>query len=74
MQSDSVAALPSGDHVLLVGQDRAGRWVVQETDGFVGGLFVNRDAALHFARAERRRFGDARVEVVTALLRSPLAA
>jgi len=42
---------PRPPHVLL-GQDRLGNWVVQDPMGMRGGLFVNRDAALRFARAE----------------------
>jgi hypothetical protein len=42
---------PRPQHV-LVGQDRRGNWVVQDAKGVRGGLFVNRDAALRFARAE----------------------
>jgi hypothetical protein len=41
-------------HVLLVGQDRRGNWVVQEQSGDRGGLFVSRDAALRFVRDENR--------------------
>lgn len=39
--------------ILLVGRDRRGRWTVQENHGLLGGAFISRDAALHFARAER---------------------
>jgi hypothetical protein len=36
----------------MVGQDHRGNWVVQDQKGICGGLFVNRDAALRFARSE----------------------
>jgi hypothetical protein len=36
----------------MVGQDRRGNWVVQEQKGMRGGLFVNREAALRYVRAE----------------------
>jgi hypothetical protein len=36
----------------MVGQDRRGNWVVQDPTGNRGGLFVDRDAALRFVRAE----------------------
>ena len=36
----------------MVGQDRRGNWVVQDPRGNCGGLFVDRDAALRFVRAE----------------------
>ena len=38
--------------VFMVGQDRRGNWVVRDQKGVCGGLFVTRDAALRFARAE----------------------
>jgi len=40
--------------VFLVGQNCHGNWVVQEQSGDHGGLFVNRDAALHYVRDENR--------------------
>ena len=36
----------------MVGQDRRGNWVVRDQNGVCGGLFVTRDAALRFVRAE----------------------
>ena len=38
--------------LFMVGQDRRGNWVVKDQRGICGGLFVNRDAALRFVRAE----------------------
>jgi hypothetical protein len=38
--------------VFMVGQDRRGNWVVRDQRGVCGGLFVTRDAALRFVRAE----------------------
>lgn len=38
--------------LFTVGQDRRGNWVVKDQRGICGGLFVNRDAALRFVRAE----------------------
>ncbi|MBB3658379.1 hypothetical protein FHX15_003626 [Rhizobium sp. BK650] len=35
-----------------VGRDRGGRWIVQDREGLVGGLFINEAAALHFAAEE----------------------
>jgi hypothetical protein len=40
--------------VILVGQDRAGHWLVQDCRGYMEGRFVSRAAALSFARAESR--------------------
>ncbi|KRB85582.1 hypothetical protein ASE00_01945 [Sphingomonas sp. Root710] len=37
---------------LVVGRDRAGHWLVREIHGLLGGIFVSREAALHFARQE----------------------
>jgi hypothetical protein len=51
--------------LLLVGQDKRGRWLVQDTAGRIEGHFLSRETALHFARAERDllhatvRFADA---------------
>lgn len=36
----------------MVGRDKRGRWIVQDRQGLVGGLFVNEAAALHFAAEE----------------------
>jgi hypothetical protein len=38
--------------VFKVGQNSRGNWVVADQTGVCGGLFVNRDAALRFVRAE----------------------
>ncbi len=37
---------------LLIGRDPAGRWVVRDSAGRCGGLFINRDEAARYARAE----------------------
>jgi len=37
---------------LLVGQNSSGRWVVRDSRGLCGGLFVNREEALRFALSE----------------------
>ena len=39
----------------LVGQDGEGHWLAVETHGLGGGIFVNRDAALHYALGETGR-------------------
>lgn len=61
-------------HILQVGQDRKGRWMVQENHGLLEGMFVSREAALHFARLERHAFPGARVELTTSPIISTLAA
>jgi hypothetical protein len=38
--------------LFTIGQDGRGNWVVQDQKGICGGLFVDRDAALRFVRAE----------------------
>ena len=38
--------------LFTIGQDRRGNWVVEDQQGLCGGLFVNRDAAFRFVRAE----------------------
>jgi hypothetical protein len=38
--------------VFMVGQNRRGNRVVRDQKGVCGGLFVSRDAALRFVRAE----------------------
>ena len=38
---------------LLVGRDASGHWVVRDSEGRCGGLFVNRDEAVRYARSER---------------------
>jgi len=48
--------------VLFVGQDKAGHWLVQAAHGGLEGRFVSRDAALAYARAERRSIPDATVQ------------
>ncbi|WP_244595386.1 hypothetical protein [Bosea lathyri] len=40
---------PSGDSRFVIGRDSQGRWVVCDQKGLVGGLFTDRDSAVHFA-------------------------
>ncbi len=35
-----------------VGRDQQGRWVVNDRDGLVGGIFTDRQSAVHFAMFE----------------------
>lgn len=35
-----------------IGRDHSGRWVVEDRDGLVGGVFISEHAALHFAADE----------------------
>ncbi len=36
----------------MLGRDRGGHWIVQEAHGLCGGLFVNKAAAMRYARSE----------------------
>ena len=38
--------------VFMIGQNDRGNWVVRDQTGIRGGLFVNRESALRFVRAE----------------------
>jgi hypothetical protein len=49
--------------VFMIGQDERGRWVVQDQTGLRGGLFVTRDAALRYVRAENSDRGQAVVMI-----------
>jgi hypothetical protein len=36
----------------VLGRDRGGHWIVQETHGLCGGVFANKDAAIRYAKSE----------------------
>jgi hypothetical protein len=38
--------------LFLIGRNHQGQWVVQDQGGIRGGLFVDREAALRYVRAE----------------------
>jgi hypothetical protein len=40
--------------IFVIGRDSKGNWVAQEQTGMRGGLFIDRAAALKFAKAESR--------------------
>jgi hypothetical protein len=48
---------PDGEisNVFLVGRDSRGHWVVQDERGLCGGLFVDRNKAIRFAKDETSR-------------------
>jgi len=54
IQQDTKAAIPAGA-CLLFGQDRCGRWVVEDARSLCGGLFANRTEAIRFAMYECQR-------------------
>ena len=53
MQRQETDVPPDWSSILFVGQDRRGRWLVQDTVGRIEGIFTSRDTALSFARSER---------------------
>ena len=54
MNDRTTAAARERHPAFLVGQDREGHWLAVETHGLGGGIFRNRDTALHYARDECR--------------------
>lgn len=40
------------DARFFVGRDRLGHWIVRDRDGMIGGTFIERRAAMHFAMVE----------------------
>ena len=51
-----VATMPSdAASAFLVGQDREGHWLAVQAGGRRGGIFLNREAALRYARDETER-------------------
>jgi hypothetical protein len=63
----SLARQQAGAPCLLLGQNARGLWVVQESAGRKGGLFLSREAALRFARLEGTRAHFAVVDVAHVL-------
>ena len=57
--------------ILLVGQDRKGRWLVQDEEGLIEGFFASRETALGFARSESE-IHHTLIEISTAPLTSHL--
>lgn len=52
--ASSIASEPDQSGLIIyVGQDRAGRWLVQDSMGHLEGRFVSCAAAMSYARAER---------------------
>ncbi|WP_158811039.1 hypothetical protein [Beijerinckia sp. L45] len=47
-----VVPISADAHQFLVGQDAQGHWLAVETHGLGGGIFITRDAALHYALSE----------------------
>ncbi len=61
------------EHILRVGQDTEGHWVVQEEEGQRAGLVRSRDAASLFALSECRAFPGSRMVLATTPLHSILS-
>jgi hypothetical protein len=55
MRSESRLAKGSKSPGLFIGQDRSGRWIVQDPQGACIGLFADRTEAIRFAMFERQR-------------------
>lgn len=70
MSCHSLAVRPTS---LLVGQDILGRWLVQDGEGLIEGVFRSRDTALGFARSEGDIYHVA-VEMAAGTLTSHLGA
>lgn len=49
---------PSRRNRFTVGRDEEGHWVVCDSECLVGGLFINKEAALHFALHESENEAD----------------
>ena len=64
---------PAGKLRFLLGQNARGLWIIRESAGGKGGVFVSREAALRFARLESRG-GDHSVVQVSAGLEFDYAA
>lgn len=54
MTSSTAAEPDPGGAVLLIGQDSAGHWLVQQRGGGLEGRFISFAAAMAFARSELR--------------------
>ena len=52
MQSLSAVHAAPPNRQFLIGRNSRGQWVVRDERGLCGGLFVNRNEALHFAMFE----------------------
>lgn len=42
--------------IFTVGHDDRGHWVVQENHGLMGGTFISREEAIHYAQGECRQY------------------
>lgn len=51
-RSSESSGLSDAVNSFFVGQNATGNWVALETHGLAGGIFVSRDAALHYAEFE----------------------
>ena len=58
IQSQEEARPPSRRNRFMVGRDEEGHWVVCDSECLIGGLFVNKESALHFALHESEKTAD----------------
>lgn len=73
VQPQSIPGADGSAHVLVVGPDGSGRWLVQESFGTLEGYFISFEAALGFARRERHGIPGATVAVSCAPLTRRIA-
>jgi hypothetical protein len=52
LQNEEGGGLAMEPRNLIIGPDGRNQWVVIETHGFCGGIFINQAAALRYARQE----------------------
>jgi hypothetical protein len=52
MMRGAIASAPAHQGRFMVGRDALGNWIVSDSLGLTGGVFTDRQAAVHFAMAE----------------------
>ncbi|WP_158814182.1 hypothetical protein [Methylocapsa sp. S129] len=52
VEENALPAEPPEPLNFVLGRDRGGHWIVQETHGLCGGMFASKDAAIGYARFE----------------------
>ena len=52
LEAPSTSVPTRAPPAFVVGRDGEGHWLAVETHGLGGGFFIDRDAAIHYARSE----------------------
>jgi hypothetical protein len=52
LQQEAPEEVPPEPLCFVLGRDRGGHWIVQESHGLCGGLFASKDAAVAYAKFE----------------------